>query len=115
MKNKADWMAWGMQLVFGLMLGGGFATVIWLRSAGHSWLKDPYVFPFAAGCALLGAGLTSYYGDGFFKGVFMESSYQVIPPDKMPHSMVSQTSSVLLGMAGATCMAIVLGRNFGLF
>lgn len=115
MKNKADWLGWSMQLVFGLVLGGGLSIAVWLRRADRSWLKDDYVFPFLVGCALIGAGLTSHYGDRIFYGLFSESSYRVIPPDDPERSAASLCCSVLMGLAGAGCVVIALGRNFGLF
>lgn len=115
MKNKADWLGWSMQLVFGLILGGVLGVIVWLRRHNGTWLAEDRVLPFLAGCALIGAGLTSHYGDRIFYGLFQETSYRVIPPDAPERNAASRCCSVLLGLGGVGCVVMALRGNFGLF
>ena len=97
MKEGADWLAWSMQFVAGLV-AGSFVGVLFYPDGAHSipfFSREAWP-EFLLGVALLGAGLGSYYGDVLWIG----DSYRVIPPDRMQHSVASRRASFFVGACG---------------
>jgi hypothetical protein len=99
MRQRADWLAWSLQFIFGLIVGTFFGFGIIAKShrrGGGWWLASEQVSIFLSGAALIGAGLASYYGDRLWLG----SSYRVIPPDDMKQSRISRIISIVTGTLG---------------
>ena len=105
MNNRADWFAWALHFLGGLV-AGSLASFLFLRS-GHR--RIPLIgneaFPvFLIGLALLGAGLASRFGDRLWAG----DSYRVIPPDEPRQSVGSRRASLIAGSIGAVLVLIAL-------
>lgn len=112
-EQKADWLAWALQFIFGLFVGfcGGFYLLARGGRTGRSsrmLVKEPYILFFLLGAALVTAGIASYYGDRFWLG----DNYRVIPPDDMPHSSRSTVASVLTGLSGCGFLCYALFPHF---
>lgn len=108
MKNKrADGLSWILHFVFGAVVGAlaglAFGTSGRRRSY-QRWLEIELLSEFVLGCALLGAGLGSFFGERLWTGL----SYHVIPPDGIEHNLTSRILSSLCGIAGAALIAKVL-------
>lgn len=105
MKKNADWMAWSLQFIVGLVVG----AILGLRA-----LREPELIPrqgaafFILGTALIGGALASIYGDQLWIG----ESYRVIPPDAPEQSGTSRTVSMIIALTGGLCLlgAVVLPR-----
>src|SRR4051794_38298407 len=110
MPKGADWLAWSMQFVAGLVVGS-FVGLLFHPGGAHSipLLKSETWPEFMLGVALLGAGLGSYYGDVMWIG----SSYRVVPPDEMQHSVASRRASFFVGACGVIRILFALAHNFG--
>jgi hypothetical protein len=112
MKRQADWFAWSLQFIFGLIVGVclGFG-VIGKRRRSDGWLNSEQIPIFILGAALIGAGLASFYGDRLWLG----SSYHVIPPDGIEHNDKSRIASIITGALGGTLSLIAILRHFEVF
>jgi O-antigen/teichoic acid export membrane protein len=104
MKPGADWLAWTLQFVFGLLVGAGSGVYFLSRFGRSRDIESPEFMTFIGGAALVGAALASLYGDWLWLG----DSYRVIPPQDMQHSDVSKIISVLTGVIGAAAIGIAL-------
>jgi hypothetical protein len=109
MRQRANWLGWVLQAVFGFFVGGfaGFALIARLRLGPRFY--DDLLFPFVIGSALIGAGLGSRYGDRLWLG----DNYRELAPDEPEQSNLSEILSWCLFAAGlATCIVTIL-RQFG--
>jgi hypothetical protein len=108
-KNRpADWLAWSLQYLLGLIVG----AVIGVASTGRrhtlSLLAPDLLFPAMGGAALLVAGLASLLGDQLWMG----SLNKVIPQDAPSHSPLSKALSFLSMGVGAVLIGLTLFINF---
>jgi hypothetical protein len=106
--EKADWLAFGLQFIFGLLVGCvvGIASI---RRRRHGiWLQDELILPYLAGAALIGAGLGALLGDRLWMGSF----YRVLPPDAPAHSKTSQVVAIATIVLGAALAGHTLFRHF---
>lgn len=108
MNKSADWLAWCLQFVFGLIVGTIFGTY------SNSWLR-PSLFglgtvpsTYFVGAALIGAGLASFYGDRLWIGL----SYRVIAPDEIRHSVKSRIFSIITGVIGGILVLTAVIKHF---
>lgn len=110
MKNGADWFAWSLQFLAGLVVGG-LAGVIFLadHSRRRGFIDSPQAPVFLAGTALIGAALASFYGDELWLG----DSYRAIPPNGIAHSEVSRIASVGAGVLGGLLVLGAVLRQLG--
>ncbi|CAN5870744.1 hypothetical protein BH11VER1_BH11VER1_35890 [soil metagenome] len=114
MKRGADWLAWSLQFIAGLVIGALLGCAIISKSrrfGGGWWLASEHVSTFIWGAALVGAGLASFYGDRLWLG----SSYRVIPPDGIEHSYTSRIVSIVTGALGGVLVVTSILRHFGAF
>jgi hypothetical protein len=107
--GKADWIAWGLQLVVGLVAGG--VTALCILSQFRDFRTLDGTLPLISGVALTGGALASFYGDSYWIG----DSYHVIPPDEPQHSRLSRLASGVVGFIGVALVALWLARLFRLF
>ena len=106
--RKADWLAWGLQLIVGFVAGVllGFVVIHPGRHSGR-WVVNAAVVPhFITGAGLLVAAIASRYGDRLWM------DYRVIPPDEPGQSRASVAMSVAIGLSGAGLIAFALLRHF---
>lgn len=113
MNRGADWLAWFLQFIAGLVAGAlvSVAIISRRRFGGGWWLASQQVPTFIWGTALIGAGLASFYGDRLWLG----SSYRVIPPDDIKHSDTSRIVSIITGALGGILVLTAILRHFGVF
>lgn len=114
MKRSADWLAWSLQFIAGLIVGALFGDGINSQPrkyGGGSWLASEQGSTFIWGAALIGAGLASFYGDRLWWGY----SYRVIPPLDMEHSNTSRLVSMVAGVIGSILVLTTILRHFGVF
>ena len=107
MNRKADWLASGLPLIVGLVLGvllGSLVTLIAL--AFMDWWLTGAVAAFVMGAALLVAAIASLSGDRLWMG------NKVIPADEPQQNRVSAICAVLIGLTGIGLMAYALWRVF---
>jgi predicted membrane protein len=111
MNERADWLAWSLQFLFGLVVGALF-SLLFIRGGRRSipLIAGETSPTFILGAALIGAALASHYGDQLWLG----DSYRVIPPDKPRHSPASLRASLVVGSIGGFLVLIALARSFGL-
>ncbi|PTX96988.1 hypothetical protein DB345_07370 [Spartobacteria bacterium LR76] len=106
--RQADWLAWSLQYLAGLIVGAVIGVASTGRRHNLSLLAPDLLFPAMGGAALIGAGLASLLGDQLWMG----SSYKVIPPDAPSHSLLSKTLSFLSMGVGAMLIVLTLFANF---
>lgn len=113
MKQGADWLAWSLQFVLGLVVGGmvGLGLISRGRRGSGWWLREDLLLWFVLGTALMGAALASWYGDR----LWLSSSSGIIGPDGVRHSRASRWVSILMGAAGGMLAIISLLVHFGVF
>ena len=112
MKRSADWLAWSLQLIVGLAVGGVIGLRVISRgryNPGFS-LATEHVPLFLWGAAMVGGGLASYFGDKLWIG----DSYRVIPPDAPQNSPASRALSVFIGLLGGGWILLACYRQLGL-
>ncbi len=113
MNQRADWLAWSLQFVVGLVFGA-LISLCFIRGGGGRRslpLIIPSIAPsFTLGAALVGAALASYYGDQ----LWLDSSYRVIPPDAPQHSDISRRVSLITGIVGGGLILFAVARSFGI-
>jgi hypothetical protein len=107
-KPQADWMAWVMHGIVGLMVGGliGF----WVGYRSRMWLHDDVIWPLPLGTALIGPGLGSRYGDR----LWLVDSYRVIPPNEPVQSPWSAWISWWLIASGCATVIVALLKTSGI-
>jgi hypothetical protein len=112
MKRQADWFAWSLQFILGLIVGVflGFC-ILGKRRGSDGWLNLEQMPIFILGAALIGAGLASFHGDRLWLG----SSYSVISPDGIEHNDKSRIASIITGALGVTLILIAILRHFEAF
>ena len=110
-EQKADWLGWMMQFLFGFVVGG-LGSGIFIEGGSRSVpLVSPEHAPvFSAGVGLLAAAVASRYGDQLWLG----SSYRVIPPDAPQQSKASFVASMAAGVMGGLLVLVALLDTFGL-
>jgi len=106
--ENADWLAFGLQFIFGVAVGCFLGLVVIVRRHHGIWLHEELIFLFLAGTGLIGAGLGSLRGDRLWIG----SSYRVIAPDAPTHSRTSRAVAVCAMVLGAALAGYSLFRHF---
>jgi hypothetical protein len=105
MKARANWLAWFLHGVFGLVAGVVAGLVVLSRGRAGLWLDIDLLPKFLIGTALMGAGLGSRYGDRLWLG----DNYRMLPPEEPEQSNFSDWLSWGLVAAGcANCIVTVL-------
>lgn len=105
--QKADWLGWILQFIFGFFPGILVGFIVISRRRHGWWINGELVPYFILGAGLLGAALASHYGDR----LWME--YRVIPLDQNPQSRISILLSVLIGLAGVGLMGFAILKHAG--
>ena len=116
MKRGADWIAWSLQLIVGLAVGGFIGLQVIIKSDDRHlslwdsgfWLATEHVPLFLWGAAFIGGGLASYLGDRLWMG----SSYRLIPPDDPKNSPASRALSMFIGLLGVGWVFLAMLRQF---
>jgi hypothetical protein len=110
MKERADWLAWGMHFVLGL-IGGAACSVFFIRGGRRSipLIARDAAPTFVIGAALIGAGVASLRGDQLWLG----DSYRIIPPDAPHQSTASRRASQAVGAAGVALVLVAVARTLG--
>jgi hypothetical protein len=102
MKPSADWLAWTLQFLLGLVVGAIVGIGIILRiGLGYS-MQSGILTTYVCGAALVGGALASYYGDRLWLG----HSSRIIAPNTVRNSSASRATSMAAGAAG---VALVVG------
>jgi hypothetical protein len=96
-ERGADWLAWLLQFIFGLIVGAalGFREIGRIPHANS--LNAHQVSQCIWGAALIGGALLSFVGDE----IWGERPYRVIPPEEMKQSGMSRLLSIAAALAGA--------------
>lgn len=115
MKRGADWFAWILQFILGLVVGAifGFA-LLYLKFGARRGEESPVfkiapdqVSTFVWGAALIIAGLASLFGDRLWMG----SSYTSILPDGLTHSRLSRIISIVTIVLGGILFLSAIFRQ----
>ena len=115
MKRGADWFAWILQFILGLVVGAllGFALLYLKfgrrRGGGSPIFKiaPDQASTFVWGVALIVAGLASLRGDRLWMG----SSYNEMLSDDTKHSRVSRIISIVTMVLGSILVLVALFRQ----
>ena len=110
MKTGADWLAWALQFIAGLLVGllFGLAILGSRRGSRSYWLEQEFVPLFLAGSAFVGAGLASWHGDR----LWLRRSYRLVRPDGVMHSRASRTASLMTAVAGGLLVVRAIFHHF---
>jgi hypothetical protein len=109
MKRQGNWLAWSLQFIVGLVIGGFVGLRILLRRGIPMFWLSPNLVPyFLAGASLLGGGIASHYGDRLWLG----AGY-IIPNESPNQSDLSNNCSLVAGAAGVSLMVFAICRNLG--
>jgi len=103
-KNAADWLAWSLQFLLGIVAGVIVGAVLIFRTRVGFSMQAGSLAAFFCGGSLVGGALASYYGDRLWLG----HSTRVIAPNSFRHSSASRMASMVTGSAGA---ALVVGPS----
>lgn len=115
MKRGADWFAWILQFILGLVVGAlfGFA-LLYLKFGRRRGVESPVfkiapdqVSTFVWGVALIIAGLASLFGDRLWLG----SSYNEMLSDDTKHSRVSRIISIVTIVSGSILIHAAIFRQ----
>ena len=104
----ADWLAWALQFILGLIVGLILAVALISRRRHSFWMAPEAIPAYFLGAALLGAALASYYGDRLWLG----SSYRIISPDGIRHSAKSRAASISTGVVGGIFVLAAIFKHF---
>jgi len=110
MKRGADWFAWILQFIVGLVVGAlfGFALLHFKFGRPSSrplfQLAPEQVSTFILGAALIVAGLASLRGDRLWMG----SSYNEMLSDDYKHSRASRFISIVTMVLGGILVLTAL-------
>ena len=108
MKQRADWLAWSLHFIAGLIIGAILGLYITRRGWRLATTTPPqHLLMLVTGAAFIGAGLASYYGDRLWVG----SSYRVILPDEISRNTTSKVLSIITGAIGGGLIFIALLCN----
>ncbi len=113
-KPQADWLAWILHYLFGLVVGalaGWWLASPGLRGRYWHWLAFEHYPLFLSGTALIGACLGSLFGEHLWTGL----NYRVIPPDGIEHSGLSLLLSIIGGVTGGGLVLLAVLRNAGVW
>jgi len=94
---KADWLAWFLQLIFGIVVGIVLGFYLAQVRRGGWWLKNDVVYDFTIGAGLITGAIASQYGDRLWMG----DSNSLFPEDGIKQSYYSILCSILIGIKGA--------------
>lgn len=99
---KADWIAWGLHLIFGVIVG--FAVGWWLASrlSRAGLFADGGLVSAVVGISFIVAAFASHHGDRLW---MKASVYSVVEP---PRSKASLCVSWIIGIIGAIMVAASL-------
>lgn len=106
MKRNADWFAWVLQFVFGLIVGAFIGYSIASNKNRQGLLPDQTT-SFTWGVALLFAGLASHYGDR----LWLFSSQHIVPTDGVANNRTSLIVSILSAALGLALIVVAVLRN----
>jgi len=109
MSKQADWVAWTLHFILGLVVGGLFGLFFIYGGSSRRrprplWLSADLHLPWLVGTALIGAALASLHGDKLWIG----NRYKVIPPDGLKHSPTSKLSSYITLALGTILLSLAL-------
>ncbi len=104
----ADWLAWSLQFILGLIVGVVVGAVLISRRHQGFWMASEFIPVYLLGTALIGAALASYYGDRLWLG----SSYRIIPADGIRHSSNSRVVSITTGVMGGLLSLVAVLKHF---
>lgn len=104
----ADWLAWALQFILGLIVGLVLGAVLISRRRHGFWMASEAISTYLLGTALIGAALASYHGDRLWLG----SSYRVIPADGIRHSAKSRAVSISTGVVGGILVLAAILKHF---
>jgi hypothetical protein len=106
MNRRADWLAWSLQAIVGLLVGGLFG--FHFSDPGHRLFAIRHVSVFVWGVALFGAALASYYGDClWFAFLWLrEREFSLEHPRR---SSASRIASALVGLIGLALVLAAIG------
>ena len=108
-KNSADWLAWTLQFLLGLVAGAIVGAVIILRTRVGFSMQAGVLVTYFCGAAFIGGALASYYGDRLWLG----PSSRIISPHSLQRSSTSRVASMASGAAGAALVAVALMKHCG--
>ncbi|MEK7949023.1 hypothetical protein [Luteolibacter soli] len=104
MKDSADWLAWTLQFILGLVVGAVVGVALILRlGIGYSMQFGVFA-TYLCGAGFVGGALASYHGDRLWLG----HSSRIIAPNSVRNSSVSRAASVATGVTGVVLMAAAL-------
>lgn len=110
-KNSADWLAWTLQFLLGLVAGVIVGAGIILRSRVGFSMQAGILAAYLCGAALIGGALASYYGDRLWLG----HSTRIIAPNSLRQSSTSRVASMATGAAGAALVVGAFLKHCGLW
>lgn len=110
--QRADWLAWSLQLAFGFVFGLALGWVVFEGSRRRlSGFSEDQRAAAWWGLALFFAGLASLHGDR----LWLRSSYRVIPPRDIEHSKLSRFISIAACAIGALLFVTAMLFRLGVF
>jgi len=110
-KTPADWLAWALQFLLGLVAGVIVAAIIVMRTRVGFSMQAGALVAFFCGGALVGGALASYHGDRLWLG----HSTRIIAPNGLRQSSASRMASMATGAAGAALVVGAFLKHCGLW
>jgi hypothetical protein len=104
---KADWLAWSLHLIFGLVVGAGCGFYLALEWLPADFARAGQVVAFAAGVALVTGGAASHWGDALWMG------RSLFGPAEHPRDATSAAVSMVIGAIGAALAVGALCMDSG--
>ena len=96
---RTDWLAWSLQFVLGLFVGGIASSVIGPRMIRLHFIGLEEMHLVIAGIALFGGAIASYRGDDTWV------TRSALDPERPPPSNKCRTCSIAVGSVGAAIFA----------
>lgn len=106
-RPRADWTAWSLQLVFGLIVGACIGSFIWGRMLRLDMIGRDQWPGIVFSVALVVGAITSRRGD---RAWFRASLFDPEPP---PQSPASKAASVVIGSYGILLFGLTLLNHLG--